>query len=216
MRVVADFSGAFEKTRILKNTPAAIRRQADRWAAQTVLALKRSAAGMRKSIEMGHLKTGQLARNVDMRVYSSEANYRVILGTGLGSSIKVKYARIQDEGGEIRAKDKFFTIGNMKGKPRLGPFMTVPLRGVMGRMANYGGAFSIRSEKSGKFFVVRPDKSSKAGGLEALFALRRSVKIPPSGWFSNVIHAQEPKLRWMMSPPEVKRVAASIGSRRVK
>lgn len=219
--VRADFSGALHKSAACLNVGRAMRFQASRWAAETVAGLRRSAAAMQKAHAMGHNKTGQLARSVGMKVASaSERTYSIAVGTGLAGFVNSKYARIQDEGGTVRAKNASFTIQNIAGKPTLGPYLTVPLRGVKGRMKDYPGAFVIRSKK-GTLLAVQPlafksgarkgqRKTGKAAGLRPLFVLKFSVDIPASRWFTGVIERREPELEGMMDPQVVMNIAGQL------
>jgi hypothetical protein len=220
--VRADFSGAIRKTRGLLNLNRAMRFQATRWAAETVKALKRSAAAMQKGHKMGHGKSGQLARAIGMRVGEAPGKaYTIAVGTGIHAPNPIKYAKIQDEGGTVRAKNASFTIQNIVGKPHLGPYLTVPLKGVKGRMKDYPGSFVIRSKK-GSLLVVQPRWSKVRGkktgwmgsgykvGIKPLFVLKFSVDIPKSGWFTNVIEARKPELEQMMERRTVLEVASRM------
>ncbi len=227
--IKSDFTGAVRKTAVLKTTPRALRFQATRWAAETVKMLKRSAASMKAGAAMGHGKTGALARNVGMDVKSRGTAYAVTIGTGVKALSTVEYAKIQDEGGTVDARNAFFIIQNIKDRPKHGPFLTVPLRGVKGRVANYPGAFAIRT-KTGKFLIVaerwkkvrggenfqrvraRAATANRKGesGIVPLFVLKRSVRIPASYWFTNVIDRREQDLREMMDPEVVYNIASQM------
>lgn len=221
--VRADFAGAEKKSAACLNISKAMRFQATRWAADTVRSLKRSAASMQKGHAMGHGKSGQLARAVGMRVTNAPGRaYMVTVGTGITMPNPIKYAKIQDEGGTIRAKNASFTIQNIKGKPHLGPYLTVPLRGVKGRMRDYPGAFVIRA-KSGRLLVVQP-RWSKARGKKAgwlgsgyqssikpLFVLKSSVELKATHWFTGIIEGRAPELAEMMDPGTVLNIAEQMG-----
>jgi hypothetical protein len=226
--IKSDFRGAFKKTDVLKTTPKALRFQATRWAAETVKMLKRSAASMKEGASMGHGKTGALARAVGMKIVAGFRFFTVRIGTGVSSLHDVKYAKIQDEGGTVNARNAFFIIQNIKDKPRHGPFLTVPLRGVKGRVSNYPGAFAIRT-KTGKFLIAQSSRqvgavTTKAvydplvgrrtrapkAKLKMLFVLKRSVKIPASYWFTNVIDRREQDLAEMMDPEVVYNIASQM------
>ena len=92
-----DFSGAIKKTAALKKLPQALRKQLTKWAAETVRALKASAAGMQRSGK--GRKTGQLSRSIGMDIGGGRDEYRVVIGTGVNKGVTSKYAKIQDEGG---------------------------------------------------------------------------------------------------------------------
>jgi len=218
-----DFSGAHDKTQTLKMTPRALRFQATRWASGTVRDLKRSAANMRKGHAMGHGKTGDLAGATSMRIASKGGKFMVSVGTGMNTK-DIKYAKIQDEGGTVTAINKMFKIMNLAGRPRVGPFLTIPLRGVKGSAANYPGIFGFMA-KSGELYLGRPKafasgkrkgerKTGEQAGLEALFLLKSSVKIPASLWFTSVINAREVELQEMMAPDVVYNIASQMSGGR--
>jgi hypothetical protein len=218
--VRADFTGAQQKMGALASTPRAMRFQATRWATDTVKALKRSAASMQKGHKMGHGKTAQLGRAVGMRVASAGNRSLIVsVGTGITSPNPVKYARIQDEGGTVTAKNARFTIQNIAGKPTLGPYLTVPLKGVKGRMKDYPGSFVIRTKKGTllavmqKWGKVRGGENSKRKGIIPLFVLKYSVNIPASRWFTGVIDYREPLLHEMMDPAVVYNIASQMAGR---
>ncbi len=190
----ADFSGAFRKTQVLFGLPKAVKRQATVWSSETVKLLKRSAAGMQKS-GRGR-KTGQLARNVGMEIVADSSGYRILIGTGVGRTLSVKYARIQDEGGTITKKNKMLAI---------------PLPGIKGSPSNYPGAFVIRSKKGNVLLVQRRWKKVRGGenyiqtqDLMPLFVLKDKVTLPATHWFSGIIQAREPALAEMMKPEAVR------------
>jgi len=85
------------KRAAMKGIPAAQRYQLTRWLADTVRDAMRSAAGMQKAGKTH--KTSQMGRNVGMDVQGDYGNYTGMVGTGVGGTQSVKYARIQDKGG---------------------------------------------------------------------------------------------------------------------
>lgn len=102
--VKADFSGAIRKTATLLKLNKAHKFVATEWAADTVRILKMRARAMQKSISPWKKKTGQLARNIGMLVGAQEDRWTVAVGTGIGGTQSVRYAKIQDEGGTTHPK----------------------------------------------------------------------------------------------------------------
>ena len=91
-KFTADFSRAFRKTQVLYGLPKAVKRQATTWSSETLRSfLKRSASNMQKS-GRGR-KTGQLAKNIGQEIEGNSQGYRILLGTGVGATQSVKYAR---------------------------------------------------------------------------------------------------------------------------
>jgi hypothetical protein len=117
-QIKKDFSGAFHKTAVLKRTPKAEKHIVTQWATDTVMMLKKRAASMQKSGK--GRKTGQLARNIGMESSVREEDFKIIIGTGVGRTQSVIYAKIQDEGGTTKAhiikprngKVLAFTVGS--------------------------------------------------------------------------------------------------------
>jgi hypothetical protein len=221
MEIKIDLSGALAKTATLARTPQAARKCLQRWGSETVLVLRRSAAGMKSSGR----KSGQLARAVGMRMMGNV----LTVGTNVQKKTDVKYAKIQDEGGTIKALNKFFSIANLPGRPRLGPFLTIPLGNTKGRVADYKNTFNIRS-KSGNFLVMQ---SSRATGsmttkrvydpltgrrtrgapkatMKPLFVLKSRVTLPPTDWFSRPMFEQLPILNQYMDPDFIYDVAQNM------
>jgi hypothetical protein len=200
IEIKIDTTGAERKTRALLLLPEAANKALNAWAASAVKALKRKAAAMQRGYAMGHGKTGQLARNISMQRLVGKGPRSLVIGTGVAGTKEVKYATIQDQGGDVTAKNAHFTIQNIVGKPNLGPYLTVPLKGVKGRMADYPGSFVIRSKK-GNLIVVQPAFSKTRGagwrgsgyaqGLRALFVLKYQVHIPASHWFTGTMSMME-------------------------
>ena len=117
-QIKRDFSGAFHKTAVLKRIPKAEKHVVSLWATDTVMMLKKRAASMQKSGK--GRKTGQLARNVGMESSLREDDFKIVIGTGVGRTLSVKYAKIQDEGGTTKphiirprnGKVLAFTVGS--------------------------------------------------------------------------------------------------------
>lgn len=190
-----DFKGAIFKTQTLKTIPKATKYLITKWAADTLKTLKRSAAGMKKS-GRGR-KTGQLARNVGMLVSAGEDTYSVTLGTGLEAGKDVVYARIQDQGGEIR--------------PRRAKALAIPLAGVKGVPRNFPDLFFIKT-KRGTMLLCRRDGK---GRLKPMFLLKDKVQIPPSGWFSVPLANMVPVLKDLLSGPSIYNQAAKMAAEKI-
>jgi hypothetical protein len=170
------------KNQAVRNLPKAARKQASQWAAGLVKAAKTSAAGMKKSGQ--GRKTGQLARSVGMAVRSDGLSQEITVGTGISGDKSVIYARIQDQGGTIRAKKKYLTI---------------PMPGILGRASNYPDSFIIRSKAGNPLIVERKGKS----GMRVLFVLKREVTLPATNWFSRPLEQLLPDLNAMMGEDAV-------------
>lgn len=101
MGITADFSGAIKKTQTLLNMGKATKYNLTDWAAETVRQLKQSAQGMKKI--QPKRGGGALARSVGMKISMESGNYKLVIGTGIGtaaaSQTAQKYAHIQDVGG---------------------------------------------------------------------------------------------------------------------
>jgi hypothetical protein len=198
-KIEHDFAGALKKTQTLKALPRAFKKVVTGWAAESVRVLKRSAQDMKKS-GPGR-KTGDLARNVGMEIGREEDAYKVAVGTGVGDTKSVVYARIQDEGGTIHKKDKKLTI---------------PLPGVKGLIKNYPGGFFIKSRAGNVLYViprwqkVRGGENSRRGGFTPLFVLKDEVKIPASYWFSGPMRTRLEYLEEAARPENVLKIAEMI------
>lgn len=164
-----DMSGALHKSMILRNIPKATKFNATKWAADTTRKLKVAAANMKKSGQ--GRKTGQLARNVGFSVSTDSAHWQIILGTGVGNTTSVRYARIQDEGGTTH------------------PNVTAKMRRYAWAMHyKHGGGKGAMNEKAAMFKRLALTKQSKL-----------TVKIPASQWFTFTVSKQMPMLQNDMS-----------------
>ena len=170
-----------KKTRMIANIPAASGKQLASWGAKTVRRAKLMVGGH------GIIKSqsGHLRRNIGMDTKKMGANYRLTVGTGVGSLCKtVKYADVLDRGATIRAKKKM--TFKRKGKTyrfKNGPYLYVPIYG--------GGMRHVGEPKS--------------------FRLVKSVRIPPFGWFSRkTIKHMLPELNHMMGKRETLKTAKGM------
>ena len=184
MELKVDMAGALRKTAALKAIPKAVRRVLQRWGAESVTELKREAGNLRKSGK--GRKTSQLARSVGMKMSSD----MLAVGTNVTRATDVKYARIQDEGGDIFAKNKK---------------LTVPFPGVKGKARDYKDTFFITSKAGNVILCQRKGR----GGLKPLFLLADWVRIPGSGWFSRTMADRESLLNRYMDPEYLYDVAAN-------
>lgn len=187
-----DISGALRKTATLRTLPIVAEQQASVWAAETVKELKLAADALKKSGR----KTSHLKRNIAMKVESHGDNWSIRIGTGVwaGANSAVKYADIQDKGGTIHAKDKMLTI---------------PFPGVKGTAANFRDKQSFIM-KSSRGNLIIAQRVGKRGTLKPLFLLKREVKIPATGWFTNTLNRRMPELNSMMQPGVLYRIAEGM------
>jgi hypothetical protein len=180
-QVTVDISGAIKKTAALFKLPAAAKKQVTDWSTESVLVLKRAASNLKKTDH----KSGDLARGVGMSVEIGSSGYNITIGTGVGGTKSVKYARIQDEGGTITAKGKYLTI---------------PFPGVSGTANNYrGNSFVFRSKAGNLIIAERKGKN----GLRPLFTLKHQVNIPATQWFTYNMEQRVPMLNEAMSEEAV-------------
>jgi hypothetical protein len=104
IKVTADLTGARQKIRMLQSIPKAAQFQLESFGAETVKELKLSARELKKSaIAQPGSKSGQLWRNIGMEAGKADP-YWVLVGTGVGGTQSVKYAGIQDHGGETHPR----------------------------------------------------------------------------------------------------------------
>ena len=192
MEFKVDLAGALKKTATIAKAPQAARKNLQKWGSETVLVLKRSAAGMKGS--KGR-KSGQLARSIGMSM-SGRAGQELVLtvGTNVRKQTDVKYARIQDEGGDIF--------------PRTKKFLTIPLPGVKGRARDYSDTFFIRTKNGMLLLCTR--KGKKGTGVKPLFLLTKWVRIQPTHWFSRPMLEQRPELDRYMDPDFIYQVAENM------
>lgn len=124
------------------------------------------------------VRTGSLRNSLVKGEVSGSTLGNMKVETSIGSSAS-PYARLQEFGGTITPKAK--------------RFLTVPLPGVLtaagvlkggARLVNRGGKWQtedgrqtfIRTSKAGNKYIAASDG---AGGIEPLYMLRTSVKVPP-------------------------------------
>lgn len=179
--IKVDLEGQRQKSATLRRLPAAQRVVLQRWAADTVKAIRQNLRGRFLSV-----RTGNLWRSVGRRFQRSGDISMVTVGTNVsGKAYDVPYARIQDEGGWVVAKKRFLTI---------------PLAGYKGVAANVprDKAFFLRTASNNLLLCERTGKRA----WKARFMLVRSVKIPASHWFTqsileaDVAAAMQPDAVW--------------------
>jgi hypothetical protein len=194
----ADFSGAVKKMNGLLCIPKATKLQATRWGAETVLDLKRSAAGMQKSIGPLHKKTAQLARATTMKVGATAGGFTLGVGTGFGT-VNVKYAKIQDEGGTTHptVTDRmrrwaWYAYGVQTGFQR--KMLKREVKGIAAAKAQRLGRLS----------------ASKYLGIALTKKATLDVKVPASHWFTSVIERREPILHEYLDPQVIYNIASQM------
>jgi hypothetical protein len=203
MGIQADFSGAFAKTRALKATPQAAKLQAQRWLSETRRDLQASAGAMKKSWAPGKA-IGQMPRNIGQYIATTGTGWVLGVGTGLGGTQSVKYAKIQDEGGTTHPK----VTERMR---RWAWYMAYAGTGAQGEKmfrATFGHAARGMARLAGR------QAKERSFGLYRAIALTKkptlTVPIPASRWFTSIIDRREPVLREMMDPQVVYNVASQM------
>ena len=103
MGITVDISGALKKNEMLRNIPAATKKQLTRFATDIIQPLRDSAAKL-KRVDKYRKSSGALFRSPGYKVGMTGNQYYAMIGTGVGSGSKMaeKYARIQDTGGITR------------------------------------------------------------------------------------------------------------------
>jgi len=182
MRFSVDTTGAGQKIRGLKSLPRAEARQLTAWMTETLAAIVR--AGIL------HTRSGQLMRNVDFLVRQGPS-VSAVIGTGVNKAKSVVYARIHEEGGEI--------------KPVRARALTIPLGDTKGVAANYD-LFLLKT-KAGK--VLLCENTGK--GIIPRFLLVKRVTMPARHWLSGPINQMRPELDRMLSPDELWKIAQALG-----
>lgn len=127
-------------------------------------------------------RTGSLGRSAG-HIRPDDRTLEVgIVKPGEGNALE--YAKIQHEGGTVKAKKAHFRIQNMSGKPQVGPFLRIPVgenltetgvdRGLKG--------FYLRTKK-GNFIGVRANGDrldlSRSVNRDIINVLKKEVTIPP-------------------------------------
>lgn len=192
-----DARGALQKTAELKALPKAAKFALTEWAADTVRILKMSARTLQRSGK--GKKTGQLGRNVGMLTGVKDGKWTVAVGTGIGGTVSVPYARIQDLGGVThpRVSDKM---------RKWAWFMYRKEAGVQAR--------ALRKELPG----LSRGKAKEAGRMAASMYLgialtkkdRLTVHVPATNWFTGVVEGRKRDLAEAMRPEHIMKIAAGM------
>lgn len=128
-------------------------------------------------------RSGYLARSIGSVVVQEEGEIVGIVGSGVRTGSRVKYADIHERGGIIRPKRaKYLTIpiGRSKTKSGIGRFSA---RDIMGGFTNYDETAVFKS-KRGNLIYWGVRKLKKGRKLEPLFVLVKQVKIPARRYMS--------------------------------
>lgn len=182
MKMTVDTSKARKRLKRYKKLDKAILFNMQDWTNKTVKKTKINV--MRVMFKKRKGRTGELARSIAGRAYLKGALVISIIGSGVFRRKPVKYARIQEKGGKVRAKNKMLTI---------------PLPGVQGRAANFPDAFIIKSKKGNVLLVERKGKK----GLKPLFVLKREIDIPARHWLETSIDQMKLQLYQTMKAEEI-------------
>lgn len=138
--------------------------------------------------------TSELENNTGFRVEGQQ----VTVGTGQAVGLhEVKYASIQDKGGDIVPRNK--------------KFLTVPFPGVTGTAPQKQGAFVIKTS-TGKLLIVQ-----KFGRKDwkPLFSLEKKVTLPRTGWFTDTMDRQLLLLEQKLTPGELLRMAEALSGEKM-
>jgi len=196
IKIKTDFVGQMQKSAILKSIPRAFKTNATNWAADT----KRYIMNSYKGGKVFKRPPKEIDQNLDAKVFvTGPEQATIVIGTGgyVGKT-PVVYADIQERGGTIRPKGH--------------PFLTIPLPGVKGVIANYPDGFFINSKKGNLLYATT---TGKRGKLKPLFLLRRQVTLPARRWFSTPIAERRPELDRTMLPASVWATAQAMSNQYV-
>ncbi len=197
LKLTGDFAEATRKQAIARLLPRAFFRNAESWADQTIIHIKRSYKGGRTfkrppkdlDLRLGAKVTPALDE------YGKHLPDQAVILLGTGRHIgrdEVVYAAIQEHGGPIRPKGH--------------PFLTIPLPGVKGSASQYPRAF-LATTAGGQWLLAEPKGKT---GIRPLFLLRRFVELPARRWFSRPIEERKPALEKMMSKAGVLATATRL------
>jgi len=171
----------YKKRRKKEDMSKAFHFQLQKWTGKTVKQIIRNLSGPILKTRSAHLR-----RSITGKTFKDKLIYSIV-GSGIFGRKPVKYARIHEKGGRIKAKKKFLTI---------------PLPGVKGRAANFPDAFIIKSKKGNLLIVEKKGKD----GFKPLFALKKEVDIPARHWLSQSIKEMKPDLLRSLKPVEILKV----------
>ncbi|NIU03768.1 MAG: hypothetical protein GWO40_05620 [Gammaproteobacteria bacterium] len=133
----------------------------------------------------GTVRTGALARSFREYVEVTQRRVRI------GASSDLVYARIQDQGGRITPKTR--------------KALAIPLRRVpVGKWPRHwpkGELFTLRKKDrpTGDTVGILYRKTGKRGRLQAMYLLRRSVKIPAKRYLDAAAKSARPKIAKLIS-----------------
>jgi hypothetical protein len=195
INITADFSGQMRKSAVVRNLPRAFFKNAESWASETVLFIKKSYKGgsvFRRPPKEFDLRLG-------MKVNKTGADSaEILVGTGdyVGKP-PVIYARIHEEGGTIR--------------PTKARALAIPFPGVTGSPRQYPEAFILPKMKGFTIGIIALAKEGKRSTkIIPLFLLRKQVTLPARRWFSTPIAARRPELDRAISTDGVWARAAAM------
>jgi len=172
----------YRKRRKKENMAKAFHYQLQKWTGRTIKHIIRNISGPILKTRSAHLR-----RSITGKTFLSKMISKAIVGSGIFGRKPVKYARIHEKGGKIKAKKKFLTI---------------PFPGVKGRAANFPDSFIIKSKKGNLLIVEKRGKS----GFKPLFSLKKEVTIPARYWLSKSIKEMKPDLIRFLKPVEILKV----------
>lgn len=124
------------------------------------------------------VRTGALARS--FREYVAVREGRV----SIGAQSDLVYARIQDQGGRITPRTR---------KALAIPLIRLPA-GKWPRHWAKGELFFLPDKRGGRHVGVLARQKGKRGKVEAVYALKRSVRIPPKHYLERAAKTALPKI----------------------
>jgi len=157
MEIKVDTKKAEEKLNKLQDLGSGAFRILRAWQVESERDLKIRARDMKK---VYWRKTGKLAQSVGGKTTQEGKQIRTIIGSGVFAPA-TPYAKLQDEGGKIKAKRR--------------KYLTIPFEGVKGWAREYQNTFVRKN-------VIFQKTGPKS--IRPLFSLKKEVDIPASNWFS--------------------------------
>lgn len=137
------------------------------------------------------VRTGNLRNSIGSRIIADNKGVTGLIGSGVRTGRRMKYANIHEDGGTITAKrSKFLTIPTQFAKTASG----VPrfsARDLFSGKTNYKGGVVLNN----MIFGINKTKRSQ---ITPLFILKKSVRIPARKYLSKTVSQMQGKLLAVM------------------